>query len=88
MEIVQIIVSGGITIVSFILLITTVHSYRIYRNTKLLFVLGVFLFLLLRGVLLSLGLFYTQLTPVASSYYLWVVDLVVLTLLYLAALKR
>ena len=88
MEIEFIIVSAAITIVSLILLLVTVHSYRIYRNTKLWFVIMVFLFFLVRGLLLSSALLYQPLAPILSSYYLWVIDLVILTLLYASALKR
>jgi hypothetical protein len=88
MEIEFIIVSAAITIVSLILLLVTVHSYRIYRNTKLWFVIMVFLFFLIRGLLLSCALLYQPLAPMLSSYYLWIIDLVILTLLYVAALKR
>jgi len=88
MEIEFIIVSAAITIVSLILLLITVHSYRIYRNTKLWFVIMVFLFFLIRGVILSAALLYEPLTPIISKYYIWLFDLIILTLLYAAALKR
>ena len=88
MEIGYLIISAAITIVSLILLLVSVHSYRIYRNTKLLFVMLVFVFFLARGVLLSVGLFYTPLEWVVCSYYIWLVDLIILTILYVSALKR
>ena len=83
-----IIISAAITIVALILLIVSIHSYRIYKNPKLPFVILVFLFFLARGALLSLGLFYEPFTPIATSYYMWIVDLIILTLLYIAAIKR
>ena len=88
METAFIIISAGITIVAFILFIFSLQSYRIYKNTKLPFVIVVFLFFLLRGLLLSIGLFYEPVAAIISSYYLGVLDLAILTLLYLAALKR
>ena len=88
MEMEYIIISAAITIVSILLLMISIHSYRIYRNKKLLFVLFVFLFFMIRGIILSLGVLYEPFEPFVSSYYTWLIDLVILTLLYGAALKR
>lgn len=87
-EIGFIILGAAITIVALILLTISLISYRRYRNKKLLFVVIVFLFFLIRGVLLSASIFYEPLQPIVTSYYLWIIDLIVLTLLYLAALQR
>ena len=88
MEIEYIIIGAAISISSLILLITSILSYKKYKNTKLLFIIVVFLFFLIRGVLLSLSIFYEPLKPIATSYYTWLIDLIILNLLYLAALKR
>ena len=88
MEIEYIVIGAAISISSLILLITSILSYKKYKNKKLLFIIAVFLFFLIRGVLLSLSLFYEPLKPIASSYYTWLIDLIILNLLYLAALKR
>jgi len=88
MEIEYIIIGAAISINSLVLLITSLLSYRRYKNTKLIFVIAVFLFFLIRGVLLSLGLFYEPLASIISSYYTWLIDVIILNLLYLAALKR
>jgi len=88
MEIEYIFIGAAITIVSLILLLISFYSYNIYRNTKLLFVILVFIFFLIRGLILSIGLFYEPLWPVVTSYYVWIFDLLILTMLYMAALKR
>ena len=88
MEIEYIIISAAISINALVLLITTLISYKKYQNTKLIFVIIVFLFFFLRGVLLSLGLFFEPLAFFISSHYTWLIDIVILNLLYLAALKR
>ena len=88
METGYVIVSAAITILSLILLIVSLYSYRISRNTKLPFVTAVFVFFFIRGILLSVGLFYSPLEFLVSSYYMWVFDLFILTLLYVASLKR
>ena len=87
-EIEYIVISAAISICSLVLFLSAILSYRKYRNQKLPFVILVFLFFLVRGVMLSVSLFYTPLAPFASSYYTWLIDLVILNLLYLAALKR
>ena len=88
MDVGYLILSGAITIVSFILLLVTIHSYRLTGSKKLIFVLLVFLFFFVRGVLLSLGLFLPFFSAVVTSYYTWLIDLIILTLLYISALKR
>ena len=88
MEIVYLSLSAAITLVSLVLLLVSIQSYRSFKNTKLPFVIAVFLFFLIRGILLSISLLYEPLQPVAISYYMWTFDLVILTLLYLASLKR
>ena len=75
---------AGITILSLILFIVTLLSYSKTKNTKLFFVSLIFLFILIRGGILSLELFYHQLSFITSSGYIWVVDLLVLILLYVA----
>ena len=73
-----------ITILSMILFVVTLLSYVKTRNRKLFFVSLIFLFLLIRGGILSVGLFYTQLGTLLSNGYIWVIDLLVLILLYVA----
>jgi hypothetical protein len=88
MDVGYLILSGAITIVSLILLVVSFHSYRLFGNKKLLFVVSVFLFFFIKGLLLTVGLFSNTVLTVMTSYYIWGVDLVILTLLYLSALKR
>jgi len=80
---------GLITALSFMLLLVTSLSYRKYKNKKLLFIFLVILVLFIRGLLLSLGLFYENIAQLTSSGYIWIVDVIVLVLLYIAyTLKR
>jgi len=78
-----------ITIISFVLLSVTFYSYQKCKNKKLLFVSMVILVLFIRGMLLSLSLFYNEIESVTSSAYIWIFDLIVLVLLYAAySIKR
>jgi len=88
MDGVYLVLSGLITAVSFILLLVSLHSYRLFGNKKMIFVMGVFCFFFIKGLLLSLGGFFYSFETIMTSYYVWVIDLVILTLLYASALKR
>jgi hypothetical protein len=88
MQVEVIILGASITIVSFNLLIVSLFSYWKYRNIKLLFTSVIFFLFLLKGVILSLSLFYELLVPVQSFLYIWVFDLIILVFLYITSLKR
>ena len=89
MEIEIILLFAGITILSIILLTVTLFSYTKTKNRKLIFVSLIFFFLFIRGSLLSFGLFNDQILNLTSSEYIWIFDLIVLVLLYLAySIKR
>jgi len=88
MDIESIVIFAFITVFSLGLLIVSLLSYRKYKNTKLLFVSAVFLVFLIKGVLFSLGLFYSQIADILSSSYAGLFDLIILVLLFIATLKR
>ncbi len=71
-----------LTLLSGTLLIITLLSYRRYKNRGLLLVSMVFLFFLIRGILLTLKLFNDTIKSFTSSDYIWIFDLVILILLY------
>ena len=88
MEIEGIIISAFITIFSLGLLTISFASYRKYKNPKLLFVSLVFVVFLLKGILLSVSLFYENIGNFLSETYIGIFDLIVLILLFIATLKR
>jgi len=88
MEIEYIIIGAAISINSLVLLIISLLSLRKYKNPKLIFVIIAFSFFLIRGILLSLSLFYEPLSMIKSGYYIWLIDIVILNTLYIASLKR
>ena len=80
---------AGITILSVILFVVTLLSFQKFKNKKLFFVSLIFFFLFIRGTLLSISLFNDQMKEVISSGYIWIFDLIVLVLLYVAySIKR
>ena len=88
MEIQDIIISAFVTIFSLGLLIVSLASYKKHKNLKLLFVSIVFMVFLVKGILLSLGLFYQGLSLTNSLEYNGLFDLIILILLFMATLKR
>ena len=88
MEIESIIIDAGITIFALGLFIVSLLSYRKYKKGKLLFVSLVFLIFLVKGILLSLSLFYIQFADIISNPYVGLFDLIILVLLFIATLKR
>jgi hypothetical protein len=88
MEIQDIIISAFVTIFSLGLLIVSLASYKKYKNLKLLFVSLVFMVFLIKGILLSLSLFYQGIPLINSLEYSGLFDLIILVLLFMATLKR
>ena len=88
MEIESIIISAGITILALGMLLVSLLSYRRFKNSKLLFVSGAFLLFFIKGLLLSIELFTSELTWFTSSMYFHAIDVIILILLFTATLKR
>ena len=88
MENISVIISGIITIFSAGLFTVSIASYKKHKNVKLLFICLVFLVLLIKGIFLSLNLFYTEFTIFTSNSYIGIYDVAILILLFIATLKR
>ena len=84
----NIILYAFITIFSIGLFIISALSYRKTKNKKLVFVLTVFFLFFIKGIILSLGLFLTDLITFITIPILAVFDLIVLFLLFIATLKK
>jgi len=82
------IIYGFLTIFSFGMWVISIFSYQKSRNKKILFVNIVFLLFLLKGVLLSLSIFLTDLQEFLSISLFAVFDLLILFLLFVAVLKK
>jgi hypothetical protein len=91
MELEGIIISAGVTIFSFGLMIISLASYKKYHNPKLLFISGVFVVLFVKGILFSLSIFLPDMSILRTflySIYSGLFDLIILILLFIATLKR
>lgn len=82
------IIYGFLTIFSFGLWIISIFSYRKSRNKKIIFVNIVFLIFLIKGVLLSLSVFNSEIFEPLSIPLLAVFDLIIICLLLIAILKK
>ena len=90
MEIESIVISASVTIFSLGLLLISLISYKKHKNPKLLFISFVFVVLLVKGIVLSIGLFYPEssINFILLDKYSGLFDLIILILLFIATLKR
>jgi hypothetical protein len=91
MEIEALIISASVTMLSFGLLLVSLVSYCKHRNLKLLFISGVFIILLIKGMVLSVRLFFLDISEIELllfGTYAGIFDLFVLILLFIATFKR
>lgn len=83
------IVIAWITVFAFAMLVISLRAFRRSKHRKILFVSGAFGIFFIKGIILTLGLFYED---KISSSSLWLLaslfDLGVLILLFVATLKR
>ena len=81
-------ISAFITIFSTGLFIVSITSYRKYKNVILLVVSIVFIVFLIKGILLSIALFYEDFELLTTYLSYGLFDLIILSLLFVATLKR
>ena len=84
----SIIIYGFITVFSIGLFSVSILSYYKSKNKKLLFVSTVFFLFFIKGVVLSLSLFISDLNEIITIPILAAFDLLVLFLLFIATLKK
>jgi len=88
METINIVFAASITVFSLGLLIISILSYRNSKNLKLIFISLVFLTLLIKGILLSLSVFNSNIEPLTIMPFSGIFDLTILVLIFIATLKR
>lgn len=84
----SIILSAFVTIFSIGLCAISLLSYSKHKTMKLLVVSLVFLVFLVKGILLSIGMFYPEWGLPAANLSFIVFDMIILFLLFIATLKR
>jgi hypothetical protein len=85
--IVNSIIYGFLTVFSFGLWVISILTYQKSKNKKILFVNIVFLLFLLKGLLLSLSIFFSGFLDFLTIPMFAVFDLLILVLLFIAVLK-
>jgi len=79
---------GFMTVFSFGMFIVSLLSYRRSKNFKILFVTMVFFVFFLKGILLSLSLFFVEINDIITIPFLGIFDLLMIVLLFIATLKK
>ncbi len=79
---------GFITIFSLGMFIISLFSYKRSKNFKILFVSLAFFLFFIKGILLSLGLFITEINDIISIQTLGIFDLLIIVVLFIATLKK
>lgn len=82
------IIRACVTVFALTLLIITLISYRRSKNVKLLLISAVFVVFIVKGIVLSLGLFIGSVEEIYTGQFAGLLDLLILILLFLATLKR
>jgi len=84
----DILINSFVTMFSLSLLIISLISYHKHKKPKLALLIFVFIIFSIKSILFSLSLFYTDFSVLTSDSYFRLFDLVILLLLFMAALKR
>jgi hypothetical protein len=88
MIIIQTLIGACITIFSLGLLLISLSGYKRHKNPKLIFVSLVFILFLIKGLLLTLNVFFDDFIPLNFDPILGIVDIIMLLFLYMATFKR
>ena len=81
------IIYGFLTVFAIGLMVISLLSYQKSKNKKILFISCIFIIFLVKGLLLSLSLLLPEYQELVSIPFLALLDLLILTLLFLAVLK-
>ncbi len=88
MSVLELFILSIIIVISFGLLVLSLFAYRKNKNLKMLFISFVFLVFFIKVVLYNISLFVTEINIFDSMISIWIFDLVILVLLYVASMKR
>ena len=88
MSILELFIVSFIIVVSFSLLILSVLAYVKNKNIKMLLISFVFLIFFAKVVIYNLSLYITDIDIFKSNTNMWIFDLFILLILYVASMKR
>jgi len=87
MEVGIIFINACITILSLAIVLLSFGSYRKYKKQKLMLITSAFCIFLAKGLLLSLGMFYSDLRVVIAHPYFGVFDVFILAFIFISTIK-
>jgi hypothetical protein len=88
MEILELFIVSCIAVISFSLLVLSLLAYTKSKSIKMLFISFVFLVFFTKIVWYNISLYVADINIFDSIVNIWIFDLVVLLLLYIASMKR
>ena len=88
MEILELFIVSAIAVISFSLLVLSLLAYKKSKSIKMLFISFVFLVFFTKIVWYNISLYFTDINIFDSITNIWIFDLIVLLLLYIASMKR
>ena len=81
------IIYGFLTVFSIGLMVISLLSYQKSKNKKIIFISGIFIIFLIKGLILSLSILNLEFQELVSIPFLALLDLLILSFLFLAVLK-
>ncbi len=88
MEVETIFINACITMFSIGIVTLSLINYKKTKNTKILFVSFAFFLFFIKGMLLSIVLFYHELESITNNKYFGLFDALLVFLLFISTLKR
>jgi len=88
MSILELLIISMIIVISFSLFILSILSYRRSKSIKMLLISIVFFVFFIKVIIYNISLYFTDINIFESITNMWIFDLVVLLLLYIASMKR
>jgi hypothetical protein len=88
MQLLELFVISCIMVISFGLLLLSLLAYKNNKSLKMLFISFVFLVFFIKVVIYNISLYISDINLFDSMINIWIFDLVILVLLYIASMKR
>jgi hypothetical protein len=87
MQNIELFITAAITMFSLSLLVLSMLGYKKTRNPQMFFLIAVFILFLIKGIIITLSLFFEDITIFDSLVNIWMFDLVILIVLFLVSMK-
>jgi len=88
MSILELLIISFIIVISFSLFVLSILSFKKSRSIKMLLISIVFLVFFIKVIIYNVSLYFSNINIFDSITNMWIFDLAVLLLLYIASMKR